>query len=148
VQVESAGVLSASVTQATAASAPAIFTADSSGGGPAAALNQDFSLNTPTTPAARGSVITIYGTGEGRTSPPGVTGGVTGADLKSPVLDISATIGGQPTTVVYAGSAPGLVAGVLQVNLRVPDNAPSGPAPVVLKIGNSTSRPDVTVSIQ
>jgi uncharacterized protein (TIGR03437 family) len=80
-------------------------------------------------------------------SPPAVTGGVSSANLK-PVLDVSATIGGLPATVIYAGSAPGLVAGVLQVNLRVPDNAPSGAAPVVLKIGNSASRPDVTVSIR
>jgi uncharacterized protein (TIGR03437 family) len=147
VQAEIAGVQSAVVSQPVAAAAPAIFTADASGSGAAAALNQDFSFNN-LTPALRGSVISIYATGEGRTSPPGVTGGVTGSDLKNPVLQVSAKIGGQPADVQYAGSAPGLVTGVLQVNVKIPDNAPTGAVPIAIVVGTAASQPGVTISIR
>ena len=65
-----------------APSAPGIFTIVSSL--QAAMLNQDNSVNSPSNPAARDSVIQIFATGEGLTSPPGITGEVTGADLKQP----------------------------------------------------------------
>ena len=47
--------------------------ADSSGQGQAAALNQDGALNSAENPAAAGSVVVLYGTGEGQTDPPGRT---------------------------------------------------------------------------
>ncbi len=148
VQAELAGVLSAVLTQATTPVAPGIFTANGSGFGAAAALNQDASYNTAN-PAARLSVISIYATGEGRTSGPDVTGSVTGAVLKTPVLPVTATIGGQPALVSYAGSAPGLVAGVLQVNLEVPDNITPGSAvEVIVKVGGAASRAGVTIAVQ
>ena len=65
-------------------------------------------------------VVMIYGTGESRTSPPGIDGMITYETLRKPVLPVSVIIGGQRAEVLYAGSAPGLVAGVLQVNARVP----------------------------
>jgi hypothetical protein len=61
----------------TAATNPAIFTAAGSGIGLAAALNQDQSANSPANPAARGSIVVLFVTGEGQTSPPGVTGKLT-----------------------------------------------------------------------
>ena len=49
--------------------------------------------------------------------------------------------------VAYAGAAPGLVAGVLQVNVKIPDNAPTGDAvPVTLSIGGVDS-PVANISI-
>ena len=51
-------------------------------------------------------------TGEGQTDPQGVDGAIIPAvvsALKKPVLAVTATIGGLPATVAYAGSAPGLV---------------------------------------
>ena len=93
-------------------------------------------------------MISIYATGEGRTSPPGVTGSVTGSDLKNPVLQVSAKIGGQRAEVQYAGSAPGLVAGVLQVNVKIPENAPTGAVPIAIVVGTASSQPGVTISIR
>jgi len=62
---------------------------------------------------------------------------------------VSVTIGGQPAEVLYAGSAPGLVAGLLQVNARVTDGIPSGDAvPVVLSIGSASSPSTVTMAVQ
>src|SRR4029077_1893899 len=56
------------------ATAPAFFTADSSGKGQAAAVNQDNLSNSPSHPAPIASVITLYATGEGQTSPSGIDG--------------------------------------------------------------------------
>jgi uncharacterized protein (TIGR03437 family) len=50
----------------------------------------------------------------------------------------SATIGGQPATVLFSGLTPGFV-GMAQVNLQVPYLA-AGAYPVVLTMGNSTSK--------
>jgi uncharacterized protein (TIGR03437 family) len=68
--------------------------------------------------------------------------------LPQPLLPVAVTIGGVPAVVEYAGGAPGLVAGVLQVNVRIPDGVPSGDLPVVLKIGDALSQEDVTVAVQ
>ncbi|MGH9673787.1 MAG: hypothetical protein ACRD44_11460, partial [Bryobacteraceae bacterium] len=90
-------------------------------------------------------------TGEGQLTPAGVTGSVTpstGTSFPRPVAAVSVTIGGLPATVVYAGSAPGLVAGALQVNVFVPDGATPGPNQVILTIGNVSSPPGVTVAVQ
>jgi uncharacterized protein (TIGR03437 family) len=133
--------------------APGIFTQASSGAGPGAILNQDYSLNGPANPAKRGGTVTIFMTGEGQTSPPGIDGWVTmptGSDpiTPGPVLSVSATIAGQPALVQFAGEAPGIVSGVLQVNLQIPANAPTGNLAIVVSIGNINSQTGVTVSVQ
>ncbi len=40
--------------------------------------------------------------------------------LAQPVAPVSVLVDGQNTEILYAGAAPGLVAGVLQVNFRLP----------------------------
>ncbi|MDQ6707396.1 MAG: hypothetical protein M3Z85_15640, partial [Acidobacteriota bacterium] len=132
--------------------APAIFTINSTGGGPGAILNQDYNVNTPGTPAAVGTVIQIFATGEGQDNPAGVTGSVSTSDLKKSVLPVSVTIGGRPAQVTYAGSAPGFVAGVLQVNAIVPAGVQASPANVVITVGSgmnaAQSQANVTVNVQ
>ncbi len=59
--------------------APATLTLSATGVGQGA-------INGPSKPAARGTVIQIYATGEGVTTPPGVTGSITGTDLTKPAL--------------------------------------------------------------
>jgi uncharacterized protein (TIGR03437 family) len=129
-------------------SAPALFTMDSSGQGQAAALNQDGSLNRGLNPAGRGSIIMLYGTGGGETNPAGIDGLLATAPLSTLVLPISARIDGKSAEVLYAGGAPGLVAGFMQVNVRVPDDVASGAAPIVLQVGSALSQPGVTVNIE
>lgn len=129
--------------------APAIFTLDGSGIGPGAILNQDSSLNSPSLPAANGSVIVIFATGAGQTDPPGVDGQITGNILPKPLLDVTVQIGGLDAKVLYAGAAPGLVAGLLQVNCVVPPDAPSGYAvPILLTVGKVTGPAGVTLAVQ
>ena len=69
-----------------------------------------------------------------RTTPEGVDGKVTGEPLPRPQLRILAQVDGRVAEVLYAGGAPGLVAGVLQMNVRIPLTARSGAA-VPLRIG-------------
>ncbi len=131
-----------------APSAPGIFTVDATGAGQAAAVNQDGSVNSAANPAARGSVVSIYATGEGQTSPAGITGSVTKSTTITPVLPVAVTIGGIPAAIEYAGSAPGEIAGVLQVNAVVPQGTAPGPSvPVVLTVGGATSQPGVTIAV-
>jgi uncharacterized protein (TIGR03437 family) len=77
-QVEYQGVLAAPIVLPVGTASPGVFTSDFTGSGQAAALNQDGSLNGLANPAAKGSYVTLYFTGGGLTSPPGVTGSVTG----------------------------------------------------------------------
>ena len=138
----------------TAATAPGLFTQNASGGGAGAILNQDNSLNGPGNAAAKGSIVQMFLTGEGRTNPPSVTGAITTASLPppqvtpAPLLAIQARINGQPALYTYAGEAPGQVAGVMQLNVQIPANAPSGNLSITVSIGGNISQNGVTVSVQ
>ena len=64
-------------------------------------------------------------------------------------LPVSVRIGGAAATVTYAGAAPGLVAGAVQVNVRVPQQVSVGSAvPVVLRVGEAESQAQVTVAVK
>jgi uncharacterized protein (TIGR03437 family) len=133
-----------------AGSAPGIFTLNQSGSGPGAILNQDSSINTAANPAARGSIIQIFATGEGQTVPAGITGGITpitGTPPK-PTGVVSVTVGGVSAQVVYFGAAPASVAGLFQVNVFVPNSVQSGNVPVVLTVGSGSSTSAATVAVQ
>lgn len=131
-----------------ALTAPGIFTADSTGSGQAAALNQDGTLNSASNPASAGSIITLYATGEGQTNPGGVDGKIANSSpYPAPVQPVSVLIGDLGGVVQYAGAAPSLVAGVMQVNVQVPTGiAASAAVPVVLTVGGVVS-PAVTIAV-
>ena len=147
-QVEFQGFPSSPVTLEVLPTTPAIFTLDASGAGPGAILNQDATVNSSSNPARKGSVIVVFATGGGQTTPPGVDGQLANRTQPKPVAPVSAQIGGLDARVLYAGAAPGLPLGVLQVNLQVPANAASGAVPVVLKAGTVSSPSNVTVALQ
>ena len=130
-----------------AATAPGIFTADGSGRGQAAAVNQDGTRNGPAAPAAAGSVLSLYATGEGQTLPAGVDGKPAAAPLPQPVAPVTVTIGGASAEVRYAGGAAGQTAGLMQVNVVVPGGL-SGAVPVVLTVGGVASQGGVTVTVR
>ena len=150
-QVEARNQRSRDIELRVADTAPGIFALSGSGSGQGTVLNQNGSVNRPGNPESPGNVIVIYATGHGQTTPPGTTGLVIPAgDLRRPVATpVLVRIGGQLATVEYAGSAPGLVAGSLQVNARIPTNtATGGNVPIVLEIGGVASQGNVTVAIQ
>jgi len=66
--------------------------------------------------------------------------------LPAPVLPVTVTIGSAASDVLYSGAAPSLVAGVLQVNARIPAETASGSVPVVLLVGGASSQLTATVA--
>jgi uncharacterized protein (TIGR03437 family) len=137
-----------------AASAPGLFSQNASGGGQGAILNQDNTLNWGGHLAAPGSIVQMFLTGEGQTNPPGVTGAITTATLPppqvtpAPVLPIQVWIYGQPAVYTYAGEAPGNVAGVMQLNVRIPANVSLSGLPFVqVSIGGKMSQFGVDISL-
>ncbi len=152
-QINFQGQLSNSFALQSAPTVPALFTLNASGTGPGAILNQDGTVNTPANPAAKGSYIVLYATGEGQTTPPGVTGKITAVSATlpltpQPLLPVGVTIGGQSAPVAFYGEAPGIVSGVLQINVQIPATiVPGNAVPVVLSIGGVNSN-TVTMAIQ
>lgn len=144
------GVTSNTVTIPIQATSPALFSAGANGTGPGAILNPDLTLNSSTNPAAAGSEIALFGGGAGITSPFPADGEVIPTTTPFPTLaaTVTATVAGQPATVDYAGDAPGLVAGVLQVNITIPAGTPSGAQPVVINVGGVNSQSGITVYVQ
>jgi uncharacterized protein (TIGR03437 family) len=141
VVVQNNGATSASFTVPVTAVAPDIFALSDTGNGQGAILNFDASVNGTGNPAAPGSIISIYATGEGQLVPAGTTGCITGGTLPvpKPVAAVSVTVGGLPATIDYAGEAPDEVCGLLQVNATLPSSLSAGPQPVVLTIGTSSN---------
>ena len=151
VTVQYNGASSSGLTIPVVAATPGVFTANASGRGPGAILNQDSTYNTASNPAKPGDVIVLYGTGEGQLNPLGVTGSIaSGPTYPKPVLPVSVSIGGIDATagITYAGSAPTFVEGLLQIDVTVPQGVGSGAQALVVKIGNFTSQGSVIVYVQ
>jgi uncharacterized protein (TIGR03437 family) len=127
---------------------PGLFSINSSGTGPGAFLNQDNSVNTTANPLERGKIAILYGTGEGQTTPGGVSGLPATTVFPKPVLPVTVTIGGKSAEVLYYGAAPYMVAGVIQINARVPTDIAAGNAEVIMKSGNNTSQGGVTLAVK
>jgi len=127
-----------------------LFSMTGTGLGQAAALNQDGTLNSPTNPAQRGSIIVLYGTGAGITVPPASDGALAPlANTPNPVIPVQVWYDRQFAEVLYAGPAPGQVNGLILVYLRIPDYLPPGPADIVVPflMGGSVYTSPATITI-
>jgi len=149
------GAQSAAVPLIVSGAAPGIFTY--AGSAQAVAYNQDGSLNGPSNPAPRGSTVAIWMTGAGTLSQPYADGQIAGgvASLVYPpqVNFGSLNYGAPQGQIVYAGQAPDLVAGAVQVNFTVPLDAPTGASvPIYLEVSQVANSfyqtPAVTLAIQ
>ena len=108
--------------------APGVFTLDSSGKGQAVAVNQDGSINTASKPAQVGNVISLYATGVGQGDGP-----------------VTVTIGGQSAILTSTKT----IAGVVQIDVRIPGGIQTGGAvPVVVQAGNTSSQEGVTIAVR
>ena len=133
------------------ATSAALFTQSASGSGQGAILNAPtYSQNSLSNPAARGASVALYLTGAGPYTPAMADGQLAPAtSLPLVELPIQVTIGGLPATVTYQGAAPGLVAGLVQVNVEVPADVTPGPAvPVSVVVGSSPAENVVTMAVQ
>jgi len=99
-------------------------------------------------PTATSSRTAGSSTGEGATNPEVEDGAVIGTTLPRPRAPVTVTIGGVNAEVAYAGGAPGLVAGVIQINAKVPLGLAPGNHPVVMKVGGLPSQPGLTVAVK
>jgi uncharacterized protein (TIGR03437 family) len=111
----------------TVAADPGIF-AVGGGTGPAAALNEDGTANSASNPAERGSIVSLYATGDGGAA-------------------VSVLIGGYTAEVIYGGPAPGYP-GLTQINARVPAGfLAGGPQAVVMNAGGASSQGGVVLFV-
>ena len=93
--------------------------------------------------------MTLYATGAGLMNLAVADGTVVATTpLPVPVLPVQVFIGGQNADILYAGAAPQLVAGAIQINARVPTGIATGNAPVVLTVGAAMSQNGCTVAIR
>lgn len=131
------------------AAAPALFTLHGLGHGRGAILNEDLTLNSPENPAPRGSVIMLFATGAGLYKEGTPTGAIVSDQLPHVLETVQVLIGGVAGTVEYAGGAPTLVSSVVQINVRISMDTPTGDAvPVQLVAGDRASKAQVTVAIR
>ena len=108
-------------------------------GGAALALNQDNSVNSPQNQAAPGSIVTVYASGAGLLNNAPQDGSIPATATSVPVLPVTVLFNNRSLEVLYAGNAPTLVVNVLQINVRLPQQAQGGEAQFQLLIGNSIS---------
>ena len=137
--MEFGGIQSSPLTVGIAPAAPAVF--------PNGVVNTlDNSLN-PAAGVSRGGYLTLYATGGGLTDGAPIDGQFSSQAAKI-VAPISVQIGGLDAVVTYAGDAPGLVSGALQINVQVPANTPAGSAiPLLVNIAGVTA-PAIGVAVK
>ena len=96
-------------------SQPAIF----ANGASSASLNQDGTPNSVSNPAKLGSIVTVWATGAGPVYPTPADGEVATA-AQNYFCCFVLVNNDEYAEVLYAGAAPGMVAGVVQINFRLP----------------------------
>jgi uncharacterized protein (TIGR03437 family) len=120
--VENAGLTSSPARIGIVSAVPAIFTSQAvyQHLPVAAALNQDGTINGENNRAAPGSIVSLFATGFGALMPQPTDGSILSGAV--PVLQQDIVVFGPDglENVLYSGPAPGEVAGVMQVNFRLP----------------------------
>jgi uncharacterized protein (TIGR03437 family) len=144
-----------------AGTAPGLFSSTQDGRGQAAAANQDGRANNASNPAAKGSVIVLYGTGQGQVTPPVQDGTAAPAvplssTVTVPTADGRTCVTSQPSLCVaignsfgevqFSGLAPGFI-GLWQINVKLPADMPSGNVPVRVLINGAPSNV-ITIAVR
>jgi uncharacterized protein (TIGR03437 family) len=152
VTVSAGGTPSVPISLPVAATNPSVFTANASGSGNAAAVNFNADgttgINSASAPIAAGDIVALYVSGLGAATPVVADGSITAAPL--PILNapVKVLVGGASASVLYAGPAPGLVAGLGQVNIRIPTTTGAGAVPVVVLANGLPSQAGVTLNVK
>jgi len=156
-QVEYLGALSAPVVLPVVAAAPGLFTANASGTGPGAILNNaDYSVNSPANPVAIGGYVDIYFTGAGATTPTSTDGLLVTAPypMVPSKVPVTVTMGGIPCQTTtdpnfYAGAAPYLISGLTQITVQVPTGVtPGSSVPLLVTVGGASAQSGVTLAVE
>jgi len=111
-------------------------------------LNQNGTVNGPGSGAARGSYISLFGTGQGGIDPALATGELArgGANLSFFDEPVVVRVGGIEAQVRFAGMAPGFT-GLFQSNVILPQGIGPGAVIVEVEIGGRKSQGGVTVEV-
>ena len=149
VSVEYQGIRSAVRDVAITPVSATIFTVDASGRGQAAVLNQDYALNTGSSPARRGSAIMIFATGGGATVPSSNTGSIANSNPNRTIASTFVWIGGQRVPALYSGTSPGSLTGLLQINAIVPGGIAAGTrVALAIEVDGVMSQDGVTIAVE
>jgi uncharacterized protein (TIGR03437 family) len=163
IRLADTGELLAGGTILVAATSPGLFTSSQNGSGQALASNQDSTLNSSSNPAPIGSVVTLYGTGQGQVSPTILDGAA--APLAGPLSSTVAVPTSNQTTcatsqpsmcvavgsafgdVQFSGLAPGYI-GLWQINVKIPTGVTPGSSVQVRVVINGTPSNTVTIAVR
>ncbi|MBM3760497.1 MAG: hypothetical protein FJW36_09655 [Acidobacteria bacterium] len=126
-------------TMPVSATAPGIFNN--------AILNQDGTLNSPNNPAPSGSILILYGTGFGRLETQATDGAILPAAVGH-TATIRATINETQAQILYAVSAPGLVAGATQINLQLPRDLAAGRNQIRIDAADTPLKGTIEISVR
>ena len=111
-------------------------------------FNQNGTPNSPANPAAAGSVIVLFATGQGVTRPASQTGRAAEGAYPEPEAQVTLRVDGRPADLLFSGQAPD-TAGVMQINARLPSSLTAGTAlSVILTIGSASSQDGVTLAVR
>jgi uncharacterized protein (TIGR03437 family) len=143
-----------------ASTSPGIFTDDTIAKNQGRILNQDGTPNSAKNAAARGTTVTILGTGQGPVSPPVADGQAAPLDVSTvavPTSDGVTCLSKQPSVCVaigstfgdvqFSGLAPQMV-GVWQLTVKIPANAVTGDAVPLRAVINGSPSNIVTMAIK
>lgn len=159
VRIAETGELLAGAAVPVASTSAGLFTNQEAGQGPGRILNQDGAANGASTPAARGSIVKILGTGQGPVSPSVPDGEMAGEDVLTvavPTSDGATCLTRQPSVCVAIGNTFGEVEfsglasqmiGVWELRVRIPETALTGNVPLRAVINGSPSNV-VTLAIR
>jgi uncharacterized protein (TIGR03437 family) len=114
-----------------------------------AILNENGTPNSPANPAPAGSIVALWASGLGAFSPPLADGEIVGTAGPFPGLEaeISVEFGEIPAEIRYAGAAPGLAAGIAQINFVVPAGLSPGAAWFRIRAGERQSYPFTYIAV-
>lgn len=160
VRVVNGGAVTLAFPLTVVAADPGVFTFGGLGQGQGAILNYDsasgsYVINGSKAAAPRGGAVAIYVTGMGALHPasPLFNGEVVNSAITLADNTVRVDIDGQPAVVTYAGTSPGAVAGLVQINAIVPPTVRTGQAiALTVSIGSAAasrrSQPGVTIAVK
>jgi uncharacterized protein (TIGR03437 family) len=161
VRIADTGELVAGGSVLVAAVNPGLFTISQNGAGQGAVRNQDATINSASNPATKGSIITLYGTGQGQVSPAVPDGAAApssplASTVAVPTSDgkvclsnqsVCVAIGSSFGDIQYTGLAPGFV-GLWQINVKIPPDVASGNAVPLKVVIDGTPSNIVTIAVR
>ncbi len=113
------------------------------------ATTMDYSINSASSPAAKGSTVVIYMTGAGVTTSAVDNLLIPAGPAVTPVNAATLTIGGQSAIVAAAQAPQGSVPGLIQINAVVPGTVTAGGAlPVVVTVSGVASQTGLTMAVK